>query len=210
MYSPAPFPQTCDNCLGLQMVIFTVVNTCSSLLDVSGEPLLVNDRKVELLASQLQPVDSSLGNCHLGVWKQPEVLPHPWSLSKVSGVLQKQFLHVKCNRGQVSICLMQIMPAFETLNLFFLRKQIWPLIASACSYFDFSLARLWLKENGLGWDKEILASREVTLLLPTTLSPTAQTFKFHPFLAALEGRKFGGVGETGSPLGFPSAPGEEF
>lgn len=34
MYSPAPSPQTFDNCLGLQMVIFTVVNTCPALLAV--------------------------------------------------------------------------------------------------------------------------------------------------------------------------------
>lgn len=126
MYSPAPSPQTFDNCLGLQMVIPTVVNTCPALLDVvrrvSGERMLVNDRKVELLAPQLQPVDASLGNCQLGLWKQPEVLPHPCSLSKLPGVLQKQFLHVTCNRGQVSICLMQIMLAFETLNLFWENK----------------------------------------------------------------------------------------
>lgn len=74
---------------------------------------------------------------------------------------------------------MQIMLAFKTLNLF-LRKQSWPFTASARSYFDFYLAKLWLKENGVGCDKEILGRREVTLAPNYSVS---QGPKFQVFLS---------------------------
>lgn len=65
------FCQAYDNSLGLQVIVFIIINTCGALLEAAGGEAAAGEwrKGTELLASRVQPVEVLGMKLPSGFWK---------------------------------------------------------------------------------------------------------------------------------------------